>query len=68
MHQESWVGMAMLGEQKRNDLIREANQRRLVNCCKNRKSLFSKIVFPAPKPQSIAADCSRIMATDEIKL
>lgn len=46
MHQESWVGMMMLAETSRNELLRESYHRRLVNCCKKKKSFINKVTIP----------------------
>jgi hypothetical protein len=38
MQQESWVGMQMMNNFVRNDLIQESNQRRLINRCNQENS------------------------------
>ena len=38
MQQESWVGMQMMNNFVRNDLIQESNQRRLINRCNKANS------------------------------
>jgi hypothetical protein len=42
MQQESWVGIQMMNDFVRMDLIQESNQRRLVNRCKQENSVFHK--------------------------
>jgi len=61
MQQESWLGIQMMNESRRKDLMRESNQRRLCNRCKKNpiasdngmiSALFSSIAalfFSSPK-------------------
>jgi hypothetical protein len=46
MHQENWMATMMMNEQKRNELVQEANNSRLINCCKNSKPVSNKILVP----------------------
>ena len=46
MHQENWMALMMMNEQKRNELIRESNKCRLVNCYKKSKPAFHQILVP----------------------
>ena len=46
MHQENWMALMMMNEQKCNELVRESNKSRLVNCCKKAKPAFNKLLVP----------------------
>ncbi|MBI9052001.1 MAG: hypothetical protein JEZ00_21480 [Anaerolineaceae bacterium] len=46
MHQENWMAMMMMSEQTRNELIRESNNRRMVNCCKKMNPIIIKLAVP----------------------
>jgi hypothetical protein len=46
MHQENWIVMTMMIEQKHNDMIQESNKIRLANCCKKAKPSFNKMLVP----------------------
>lgn len=45
MQNENWVGMMMMNDHVRNDMVRESNHRRLINRCNKKRNSQEKKGF-----------------------